>query len=455
MALALLAGFHFMRRFLLWGGAATWLLAACQPAKPKPKLDGIVLFIADGTSQELITAARIYAKGVEGHLALENMPETAIVRTYSDSSIVTDSGAAATAMSRGIKADNRVLGIVGPHSKDGPPSILDLAKQAGWSTGVLSDDAVEGATPAAFIVEHGNRDEYFQVASKIADHMGSRVDVLLGGGSKWLSDRVSDPAVVYGAGEREIARATAEKLKAGNVAVFDSWKPFQEFADRGGDGRPALATFFPEEFPYYADGLRTLRLRNMVEEAVKLLRARGKPFLLIAEAGLPDKACHLNNAKRAIAEVLEFDDTIAWMQQNLGPNVLILATTDHYTGGLAINGYPPRKFHADTILLKDGATGQSILTWASGPGAEQAAANTRTRIVREPRKPFRQVMEQKQETDFDYAQPTLLFSKGALHTGGDVWLLGAGPGSEKVRGYMDNTQIFHLMADALAGTSVQ
>ncbi len=93
-------------------------------------LDGIVLVISDGTSQELLTAARIYSQGVKGHLALESLPQSAIVRTYSLSDGVTDSGAAATAMARGIKADNRVVGMAEPNAKSSPPSLLDLARKA-------------------------------------------------------------------------------------------------------------------------------------------------------------------------------------------------------------------------------------------------------------------------------------------------------------------------------------
>ena len=59
------------------------------------------------------------------------------------------------------------------------------------------------------------------------------------------------------------------------------------------------------------------------------------------------------------------------------------------------------------------------------------------------------VEEAIQETDVDYAQPALLPFRSALHTGGDVWLVGEGPGSEEVRGFLDNTQIFDLMANAI------
>ena len=133
-----------------------------------------MLVIADGTSLELITAARDYAVGPTGRLALKIFPHTAFARTHSASDMVTDSGAASTAMARGIKADNRVVGIADPGASSGPPSILDLAKKAGWSTAVITDDSVTGATPAPFLVEHGNRDQHEIIAAKIQSQLGAR-----------------------------------------------------------------------------------------------------------------------------------------------------------------------------------------------------------------------------------------------------------------------------------------
>jgi alkaline phosphatase len=45
-----------------------------------------------------------------------------------------------------------------------------------------------------------------------------------------------------------------------------------------------------------------------------------------------------------------------------------------------------------------------------------------------------------------------LVAKGsAFHTGGDVWLMGSGPGSEAVGGFLDNTDIFAVMRAAIRG----
>ena len=430
------------------------LLIGPFASKATGTLDGIVLVIADGTSLELITATRAYALGAEGRLALEGFPHTAFVRTYSGSDMVTDSGAAATSMARGIKADNRVIGMAHPGAPSSPPSILDLAKAANWSTGVVTDDSVTGATPAAFLVEHPNRDQNEFIAFKIMDQMAKRWDIVLGGGAKWFFDRVEDPTVIYKAGERNIVQQTQEKLADLPVAIFQNWADFQNYNENaGGAFRPILGVFYADTFPYFADGTRTLRLRDMVERAVTLLQARGRPFFLVVEASLPDKAAHLNHAKRALIEVLELDATIEWLRKNLSANTLLLATTDHNNGGFSFNGPPaPLWLRGEGLLGTQPLLGTSYFTWASGPGADRKAATMRTRIVARPGQPMYSVQEVIKETDPDYAQPALLPFGSSLHTGGDVWLVGNGPGSENVRGFLDNTEIFDLMAKAIEGS---
>jgi alkaline phosphatase len=428
------------------------LLIGAFTSKAQGKLDGIVLVIADGTSLELITAARAYSLGAEGRLALEGFPQTAFVRTYSGSDIVTDSGAAATSMARGIKADNRVIGMAYPGAPSSPPSILDLAKAANWSTGVVTDDSVTGATPAAFLVEHPNRDQHEFIALKIMDQVATRWDIVLGGGAKWFFDRVEDPTVIYKAGERNIVQQTEEKLTDLPVAIFQNWADFQNYTEDGRAARPILGVFYADTFPYFADGTRTLRLKDMVERAVTLLQARGRPFFLMVEASLPDKAAHLNHAKRAIIEVLELDATIEWLRKNLSADTLLLATTDHNNGGFSFNGPAPLGLRGESLLGTHPLLGTSYFTWASGPGSDRKAATTRTRIIARPGQQMYSAQEVIEETDPDYAQPALLPFGSSLHTGGDVWLVGDGPGSEKVHGFLDNTEIFDLMAKAIEGS---
>jgi len=414
-------------------GLVALLAFASLPPLEAQQPSAIVLGIADGTSQELLTAARIYSVGAEGKLALESLPQTAIMRTFSASDLVTDSSAGATAFARGIKADNRVVGQAAKDSSSSPPSLLDLARNAGWSTAVITDDSVTGGTPSPFLVESPEREKHAEIAAKMVDALGSRADIVLGGGSQWFSDRSEQPWTKYKDNDKAIATETGKRLRSLPVDVFDSWDQFVGITGSETKARPILGTFAETEFPYFADGARKLRLLDMVQKTVEILRARGKPFLIIFEAALPDKACHLNNAKRAIVEVLEFDATLAWLKENLGPDALIIGTTDHNNGGFTINGPPtPIRWKGDALLQTNPVTGQSILTWSSGPGFDRTSTNATLSV-----------------TDPAFTQPALLPAKSAHHSGGDVWLLGAGPGSERIRGFLDNTDVYKIIADAI------
>jgi alkaline phosphatase len=273
--------------------------------------------------------------------------------------------------------------------------------------------------------------------------------VALGGGSRYFTDDVDNPAVFYFPGARRQSQRVEEKLRENGVRIFKDWDALKEYAARP-DDRPVIGLFAPGAFSYYVDGDRTLRLKDMVEQAVAILRAKNRPFFLMVEAGLPDKACHQNQAKRAITEVLELDAAIDWVRKNL-PNVLVLATTDHNTAGLTFNGYPPIGARGEALLGPDPSNQRPILTWASGPGFDRK--NTRTIIAQDPGKPWREVIEQRTPSNPHYRQPALIEGRAALHSGGDVWLLADGPGAEKVHGYVENTDIFRLMAEAIEGTT--
>ncbi|HEY5751599.1 MAG TPA: alkaline phosphatase [Chthoniobacterales bacterium] len=402
--------------------------AAAFAGQPK----GVVLVIADGTSMELITATRIYKNGANSRLSFETMPHTAFVRTVSADGMITDSGAGATAMARGFKALNTVVGAAAP-GQPSQPSILDLAKKAGWNTGVISDDSVTGATPSSFVIEHPNRREEYVIANKEIRALGKNLDFLFGGGSRFFEGEFSTDGKE--AKFAPVFEETKQLLGASNIRYFNSWDKF--VAEKPKDlSRPILGVFHPNVFPYIADGPRKPALEDMVREGLTLLQNAGKPYIFIIEAGLPDKAAHQNQAKRAMEEVLVFERTLEFLRQNVGPDVLLLATTDHETGGLAISPGQPVSAKGDQLLKPSPITKIPVLTWATGPGGGDPSVTPTPVANVDPLAP-------------SAMQPALLKTGAAFHSGGDVWMLGEGPGSEKVTGFLDNTDTFKIMAAAI------
>lgn len=404
----------------------------------KNALSGIVVVIGDGVSTELLTVSRVYHHGATGKLHLETFPNAALVRTWSANNVVTDSAAGATAIARGVKAVNGCVGV----DKEGGefiPSLIDLAKKQGWNTGVVSDDEIPGATPASFIAEHGKRKDYAIIASKAVEAMGPRVDLVLGGGRAWFEPV---EGFDYKSQSVEIVEETQKKLTEKNVSVFRDWKEFKERTEAGAVTFPVLGVFHDGVFPYIADGERAPRLVEMVELAWELLSKDGKPVMLVVEASLPDKASHGNQAKRAVMEVAEMDAVLERVDQLLDENGLILATTDHSTGGPVFNGYLPLTSKGEIVLKENPVTGISSVTWGTGPGGEFSEDNFWK--LKERRTPWVEDKESPQ-----YAQPAAVYTPSAMHSGGDVWAVGRGPGSEKLRGFIENTDIYRIVEEAL------
>src|SRR5436309_16000628 len=76
-------------------------------AGPTPR--SAVLFIGDGMGPAYVTVTRVARGGSGGRLRMDALPYTALCRTHSSDSPVTDSAAAASAMACGQKTANGVL----------------------------------------------------------------------------------------------------------------------------------------------------------------------------------------------------------------------------------------------------------------------------------------------------------------------------------------------------------
>lgn len=99
-----------------------------------------------------VMAAEIYNRMVRGSadpLLMMQFPVASMSTTYSADSPVTDSAAAGTALSTGVKTKNSMLGM-NPDSV-AVNSITVPLKEAGYGIGLLTNVCPDDATPAAFL----------------------------------------------------------------------------------------------------------------------------------------------------------------------------------------------------------------------------------------------------------------------------------------------------------------
>ncbi|HEU4402039.1 MAG TPA: alkaline phosphatase, partial [Candidatus Polarisedimenticolia bacterium] len=418
-------------------------------ARPVPSGPSAVLFIGDGMGPAYVTATRVARGGSRGRLHLDDLPRTALVRTYSADSPVTDSAAAASAMACGRKTVNGVLcedatALNGRRDGARLESIAVWAKRQGMRVALVTTARITHATPAAFYAVDDDRDHERAIARAA---IASSFDLLLGGGRQFF---LPGPPVPddhgWQASDREDLEATA---RARGVRVVVSAVELREVTSIS--RTRVIGLFADSHLPYEAEltgvtgiGGRAASattgagvaaapgLVEMTRRAIDLLKGTGQPFFLMVEGGRIDHAGHDNWVRTLIDETAAFDAAVGVAVAALDPkSTLVLVTADHETGGLAINGYPDGK---DGLFStydpgEEGAP-YPVLSFASGPGSGGPPDPAAPHGSEDPR-------------------PSTFRLKSAAHTGVDVALYGWGAGSERVHGTLENTAVYQILKEHL------
>ena len=164
----------------------------------------VILMISDGWGYNQILATDYYTEGKAGVQVYENFPTNLAMSTYSlgdaktsdnkdgvyDPSIMwgnfntlmnnpTDSAAAGTAMSTGVKTYDAAIGV--DEQKTDLTHMTENFEAQGKSTGVVSSVEFSHATPASFVAHHGNRNDYSILANEMIKD--SATDVIMGAGN--------------------------------------------------------------------------------------------------------------------------------------------------------------------------------------------------------------------------------------------------------------------------------
>jgi len=126
----------------------------------------IILFIGDGMGQEHIKAGSYFIYGEGQKLPFQAFPYQSMMTTGTLNGGLTDSAAGATAIATGQKTSNLHISLT--TSGQELPNLLELHKQAGKKTGLITTSYLTDATIAVFGAHtnnrydsHGIRDDYF------------------------------------------------------------------------------------------------------------------------------------------------------------------------------------------------------------------------------------------------------------------------------------------------------
>ena len=372
----------------------------------KPRVAKNIIYIqGDGLGPGQRNLIRLATKGRYGELELDKLPVAGMVRTTSvdPHEIVTDSAASATALATGHKTNNGVVGM----DQNGRPveTILELAKKAGKSTGLVTTATVTGASPASFAAHVPSRDLQNDIAKQYIEKI--RPDVLLGGGEDWWYPK-GDP------GQWPDKPGEESNSPYGNL-VEQAQRSGYTYVRNAGELRSTrsnrlLGLFANEDMVDYGeDGKYAPRvpLQQMARKALDVLSQNPRGFFLFLEEEGTDGLSHDNNAAGVIDAGRALDSTVAEVMRFVAehPDTLVIINGDHETGGLTIEDY-------DTDEAKT---------------------------------------DHRQEGPFRIPGSNLRFAVDWTtnsHTGSDTPLTAAGPGSERLGRVLDNTEVFAAMRAA-------
>ena len=327
--------------FLLWG---------CTADANYPQ--NIIVFIGDGMGVAHISAGRIAA----GRLNLEKFPVNGLVTTHSANRLVTESGAAATALATGKKTNNRAISVL----PDGTPvkTLFEYARDQGKSIGLVVTSSVTDATPAAFIAHVDNRRKQANIAEQIVN---SGVDVLIGGGWAYFI-----PASRAGS-RRKDNKDLLMELESRLPLVLS-----HDQLSKHSDGNKLVALLAPKGLPAAAN--RPYSLASLTRIAIGILSKNHNGFVLMVEGSQIDWASHDKNASAVISEMLDFDAAVgaALDFARKQERTLTVVTSDHETGGFAIHdGSIQKQEVSATDFTTGGHTASMVPLFADGPSSSK------------------------------------------------------------------------------------
>jgi alkaline phosphatase len=443
-------------------GAAALTEALKRQPIDKPARN-IILFIGDGMGINSVTAGRIFTgqtKGVDGasyRLTFEGLPYTAFSKTYSTSSLVTDSANGISAITTGIKTINGGIGVDGnvkAGSCDGVEAarirtVAETAKLQGRAAGFVTTSGITDATPAGTYGHTSTRgwrakapEGCVDLARQLVEAPKSiRMDVAMGGDrEKFLPQDKPDSKDAQRVDGRDLTKAWK---KDGGLYVTDTAGLTALDAK---SGKPVLGLFSVGDLPSPVDTDKhkgVPGLDEMTGRAIDILSQNPNGFFLLVESASIDKWHHRNNAYRALTDVDELDKAVkVALEKTNAEDTLIIVTADH-SHGLVESGYPKRD--APIMGLVTGTSGadeedtappMTILSYATGPGGVKPGEASRTLTQDEATKP-------------DFLQPALTKLGSAAHGGEDVPVYSRGPQAYLLSSTVESSFIYQVMLRAL------
>ncbi|OLP61365.1 alkaline phosphatase [Xaviernesmea oryzae] len=453
-----------------------------------PKAKNIIFLLGDGMSVAHRTAARIMSKGMtegkaNGRLNMDDLDHMAFIGTSATDAVATDSANTMSAYMTGHKTAVNAIGVYADRTPDSldDPKVETFAeairRQTKKSVGIVTGAEVEDATPAAVVSHTRKRADKAEIVEML---YAVKPDVLLGGGSAYFL-----PQSTAGSKRKDDKDYIKLFKEAGYRLATDK----NELNAASGDGkllglfhtgnmdvtldRDFLKKGTVDKFPNQPG------LVAMMKAALGEVSKNPEGFFLMVEGASIDKMSHPLDWDRAVFETIEFDQAIGVAREfaKTHPDTLIVATADH-THGVSIIGTVDDDKPGTEMREKVGTyaeAGFPNYEDKDGDGFPDRIDVSRRLFLGATNGPdhyetFRPkldgpfvpaVQNEKKEYVANEAYkdvPGAVFVQGNLprsadsgvHAVDDVVLQSTGPGSEGFKGYLEESDVYKVLADTFA-----
>lgn len=400
-------------------GAALFLSTSAR------KPFAVILFVGDNINSSSLTAARLFSGGGDARLQMESLPNAALCRNAANDFSIPDNASASTAISAGKRVNRGSLCTDPSGTK--MLSLLEIAASRGRSTGLITIGPITGTTAAAYYAKSINPADQSDLASQFSHH--APFDVVIGGDITGTSSSTN---------AQTVQQSPLQPKDKNGIAVFRSMgelegQPFWK-------STPVLGLFPPNQLSLNHSGEgdpNAPSLSDLVRVAIRHLQANRHGYFLVVDDPEIGISARANDAESMFKRILAFDQAVSTARRYAGDNSIILVTGRENIGGLQLNGYP---FLGDkgVAVLSLNAQGNPSLSWATGPG-----------FAPEDKNDAPQNKKAKQSTPGILSQPSAYSLPQALGVADDVLTLGVGQGSEKLKGFLDLTDIHRLINEQL------
>lgn len=433
-------------------------LAAAFIAVPKShaaETGSVIFFHPDGSGLNHWGAVRFLKVGPDGRLNWDKLEGMAVYTGHMKDALTSTSHGGATVHAYGVKVQADSFGRDGNDqiiaASGAKLSLMQEAQANGLAIGVIQTGHIAEPGTGAFLASVEQRSQRYEIASQV---IASGAQVIMAGGEKYL--RPKDVEGRHGTGGRKDGVDLIEQAKSNGYTIVFTRKEL--LALDLTKTRKLLGVFAhdntyndkPEQVnlragkPHYAENAPTIS--EMAKAALAILSRSPTGFFLVAEEEGTDNLANANNASGTLEALSRADDAVGVFQNfvTTNPKTLLIMAADSDAGGMQVvspgkrRGRGGRKSspRVGGVTFKPGKAMAPTLY-------NGAPLDGRFGTVSEP---FLSAPDNAgQRWPFGIAWSSI------VDVSGGILVRGAGLNADRIRGTMDNTDVYKLMYLTLFG----